>query len=392
MVSADGQRRALLLSYSDIGTDPRVRRQIDWLVEDGWTVDTLGLGGHPSPQVDSHFSLAPAKSWTVTAWGTLAAQFLLTARRRFSITVRRRIPDALRDRVRSGVYQLIVFNEYEFTPWVGDRHDFTAAARGARLHLDLHEYRRTDRRRDTFGGRLTASHYRWVRTHIGDPAFTSRTVVCEPIGALYAEEFDFASPPVVQNAPPFVAQEPSAVDPSEIRMLFHGMPSMHRGFTEILEAMRTLPERFSMTFMVMPNPFMESWLREQIAAHPARDRLHIVPPAPMREIAERINEYDIEIIFYRPREKNLEFALPNKFFESIQGRLAIVVAEGRTMAPIVRRWENGVVVTSGYEGADLAAALQDLTAEDVARMKAGSHAAAQSLNAEAEGRSFRSAL
>ena len=105
------------------------------------------------------------------------------------------------------------------------------------------------------------------------------------------------------------------------------------------------------------------------------------------EIAERINEYDLEIIFYRPLNKNLEFAQPNKFFESIQGRLGIVVAEGKTMAPIVREWENGVVV-SGFEGADLADALASLTAEDVAAMKEASDRAAREFNAEAEGRRF----
>ncbi|AVL96692.1 hypothetical protein AB0O70_04715 [Microbacterium paraoxydans] len=392
MTADPRQGRALLLSYSDIETDPRVRRQVDWLISDGWEVETLGLGGHPSPQVVEHHVLGPAPRWTTTRWGTLVAQFLLTAPARFRATVTSRIPEELRARVRSGRYGLIVFNEYEFTPWVDDRRDFTPEALAGSLHLDLHEYRRTDRRRDTIGGRLTAGHYRWVRRHIGDAAFTSRTVVCAPIGELYAEEFGFPAPAVVQNAPPFVAQEPSPVDEGEIRMLFHGMPSMHRGFTEILDAMRTLPPRFSMTFMIMPNAFMHGWLRDQIAAHPARDRLHIVPPAPMREIAERVNEYDMEIIFYRPREKNLEFALPNKFFESIQGRLAIVVADGRTMAPIVREWQNGVVVTSGYEGDDLASALQGLTAADVEQMKRGSHAAAERLNAAAEGRSFLGAL
>lgn len=378
---------ALIASYSNIESDPRVRRQISWLAEAGWRVDTLGLGAYPADEIHDHFELAPPKAWTTTKWGTAFAHLLLPRRQTFRVTLRSRIPADLRKRVREGAYQLILLNETEFAPWIADRRDFTSKTRTSLLHIDLHEYHNPERRRNTFGGRLTSHHYRWVRNFIGHPLFSSRTVVNDAIGSIYADEFGFEPPVQVRNIPPAVDIRPSDVDAENIRLLFHGMPGMQRGFAEILEAMRSLPDRFSMTFMLMPNQRVHEWLSEEISQHPARARLQIVPPAPMREIAERINEYDLEIIFYRPLNKNLEFAQPNKFFESIQGRLGIVVAEGKTMAPIVREWENGVVV-SGFEGADLADALASLTAEDVAAMKEASDRAAREFNAEAEGRRF----
>ena len=155
--------------------------------------------------------------------------------------------------------------------------------------------------------------------------------------------------------------------------------------------MRVLPARFSMTFMLMPNPAVRARLQEQIDAHPARDRIRIVPPAPMRELAERINGYDLEIIFYRPLERNLEFALPNKFFEAVQGRLGVVVGESPAMAELVREHGIGVVVP-GFEGTDLAAALDALTPDDVERIKAASHRAADVLNAEVEREAFLAAV
>src|SRR5690606_6478832 len=117
-----------------------------------------------------------------------------------------------------------------------------------------------------------------------------------------------------------------------------------RGFQEILAALRELPPRFSMTFMLTDNPAVHAMLRDELKEHPARDRIRIVPPAPMREIAQRSNEYDIEIVFYKPTGVNLQFAMPNKFFEAAQGRLALVVGETETMAPIVREYGHGVVV------------------------------------------------
>jgi len=247
------------------------------------------------------------------------------------------------------------------------------------------------RRRNTLGGRLTSSHYRWIRNFIGCPAFDSRSVVCAPIGELYSREFSIDPPTVIQSAPEFVMQDPGPVDPTEIKLIYHGMASYFRGFSEILEAMRLLPRHFSMTFMLMPDAAVHAQLREEIALHPAKDRIHIVAPAPMPEIAQRINAFDLEIIFFRPRNKNYEFALPNKFFESIQGRLGLIVNEGRTMAPIVREWGNGLVV-DGFEGSDLAAALAPLTADEVDRMKHASAQAARHLNAAAEGQTFLRAV
>ncbi|TFV83800.1 hypothetical protein E4V99_01545 [Microbacterium sp. dk485] len=385
-------RTALVLSYSDLATDPRVRREIDWLTSDGWTVDTLGLGAHPTEAVRDHFVLADPPRWTRGRIGALATHFLLPPRLRLRAQLTDRVPRELRRRIREGGYDLVAFNEYEFTPWVADRRDFTPAALRARLHLDLHEYRSPDVRRRTLGGRLTGGHYRWVRRHIGHPAFTSRTAVNAPIGKLYADEFGVPEPTPVRNAPPYVTGlEPTPVEGERIRMLFHGMPSWARGFHEILEAMRTLPEQFTMTFMLMPNPAALAKLEQEIAAHPARDRMRIVPPAPMRAIAEHINEYDLEIIFYRPLETNLMYALPNKFFEAAQGRLGVVVGETPTMAPLVREHGHGVVVPA-FDAASLRDTLAALTAEDITRFKAAAARVAEIVNADSEGRAFLAAV
>ncbi|PRB64777.1 hypothetical protein [Microbacterium sp. MYb45] len=392
MTTSPAVQTALVLSYSDIASDPRVRREIDWLVSDGWTVDTIGLGAHPTASVRDHFALADAGAFARSRVGTLLAHILLPHRQRFRALVARRIPKEASGRVRSGQYDLVVFNEPEFAPWVEDRKDFTPAARRGRMHLDLHEYHNPDVRRRTLGGRITGPHYRWTRRHIGSPAFTSRTVVNTPIGQLYADEFDIPVPAQVRNAPPFVPDlQPSPVDPTEIRMLFHGLPSWSRGFAELLEALKELPEIFSMTFMLTPNPVVHARLRDEIAVHPAKDRIQIVPPAPMREIAQRINPYDVEVVFYKPTGINLQFAMPNKFFEAAQGRLALVVGETATMAPIVREYGHGLVVPE-FTWESLRDTLAELDAPKVERMKRRSAIVAEAINSDSEGRSFLGAI
>ncbi|WP_336645103.1 glycosyltransferase [Microbacterium sp. USHLN186] len=391
MTAPTGGRTALVLSYSEIKTDPRVRREIDWLVGNGWTVDTLGLGAHPAADVRRHFPLGRAPGWTRGRLGTLITHTLIPPRTRFRMLVSETIPVELRQAVRAGDYDLVVFNEIEFAPWLEDRRDFGAAPSG-RFHLDLHEYRNPDIRRRTLGGRITGAHYRWVRSHIGSARFTSRSAVNTPIGRLYAEEFGIPTPAQVRNAPPYVSDiEPLPVRDGRIRLLFHGMPSWARGFTEILEALESLPAHFTMTFMLMPNPAVIDKLRAAIDRHPARDRIEIVPPAQMRRIAQEINEYDVEVVFYKPLEPNLEFAMPNKFFEAAQGRLAVIVGETPTMAPIVRQYRHGAVVPE-FTSQSLRDTLAALTPETVTQMKRNAAVVAQTLNAESEGQSFLAAI
>ncbi|WP_404438759.1 hypothetical protein LG322_05625 [Microbacterium aerolatum] len=286
----------------------------------------------------------------------------------------------------------MVFNELEFAPWVEDRRDFTPVAMRGRLHLDLHEYHNPDVRRKNLGGRITGPHYRWTRRHIGSPRFTSRSVVNTPIGRLYADEYGIEVPTEVRNAPPFVpGLEPSVVDPADIRLLFHGLPSWSRGFKEILAALRELPPRFSMTFMLTENPAVHAMLKDELATHPARERIRIVPPAPMREIAQTINEFDVEIVFYKPTGVNLRYAMPNKFFEAAQGRLALVVGETETMAPIVREYGHGAVAPD-FTWQSLRDTLGLLDADEVRAMKRRSAVVAAEINAASEGRAFLASM
>jgi hypothetical protein len=92
-------------------------------------------------------------------------------------------------------------------------------------------------------------------------------------------------------------------------------------------------------------------------------------------------------MFYQPDSRNLEFSLPNKFFEAIQGRLGLVIGESPMMSEIVTEYGNGVIV-DGWSTEDLAATLAALTGERIAALKSASHRAAMDINAETERAAF----
>lgn len=382
-------KRALVISQSDLLHDPRVRREIDWLTQSGWTVDTLGLGEMPDPSVRDHFTLGPQARWVRSTLGVLVIYGLLPHRTQFKLLTEDCIPDEAERRVREGEYELILFNDMELIPWVGNSRTFNPAMAATRAHLDLHEYRDPALPMNTPWKILTRRYYKWVRSFVGNARFASRTTVASRLADLWAEELGIEKPTLVRNIPPFEDQKPSPLDGDRVRIIFHGLASPQRGLQEIVDAVRMLDDRFSATFMLKGRAEVIDEIAATFTDIP--DRIKIVPPVPMRDLSRVVNEYDVEIMFYRPLTHNLTYALPNKFFEAVQGRLALVVGESPMMAELVRKYGIGIVV-SGWEASDLAAALSSLDAKTLAGFKAASDRAAHELNAESEGAAMLAAV
>lgn len=382
--TGNGPRRsALVVVNTMIPRDPRVRRQVEWLAGDDWTVDTVGLGEERPERVRDHFPLGPETAPTGLA--ALPFWLLQSNERKFEQLAGGRIPAAARTAVAGGAYDLVVFNDHHFIPWVANG----AIPASTRVHLDMHEYVPARALRDTAYRRLSAPHRDWVRTFIGHPRFTTRTTVARAIAELYAREFGIVPPAIVRNSPPFVDQSPRAVDAARIRLIHHGVGNPHRGLHEMIDAMREVGDRFELTLMLVGAGSVIDELRERAAG--LEDRIRFRDPVPLAELPAVVNEYDLEVMFYPPRNRNLEFALPNKFFEAVQGRIGVVIGESPMMVELVERFGIGVVV-HGWLSADLARALDGITAEEVDRLKRATDVAARELHADVERAAFLAAV
>ena len=377
-------RHALLAVNTDVTHDPRVRRQIDWLTSEGWVVDTLGLGEHPTDQVRDHFALAPVPNWMKTFVGAGVIHALVPYKRRFGLLIRRRFPAEATRRVRDGEYDLVLASDYHFVPWFGDTSTFPADRKVAHVHLDLHEWFPPNLPTYVRGYQIIRPYHRWMRRFFAHPVVDTRSVAGATAG-FYVEEFGFDEPILVRNMPPREDLSPSPVDPERIELIHHGLASWIRGFREMVDAMPLVDERFVLTFMLNGPSEMIDELRAYI--EPQKERIRIVPPVPMRALARSINPFDVEVMFFPPVTENLMWTLPNKLFEAIQGRLALVTGPTLLMQQAVEEYGNGVV-TEGWTPRALADAINSLDAESVTRMKLASDVAAETANAEREKYTF----
>ncbi|MBX7491583.1 capsular biosynthesis protein, partial [Helicobacter sp. Faydin-H70] len=102
------------------------------------------------------------------------------------------------------------------------------------------------------------------------------------------------------------------------------------------------------------------------------------------EIIPFSTQYDIGFYILQPTNYNGYFALPNKFFEFIQARLAIAIGPSPEMARYVKEYHLGIIAKD-FTPQSMAQELNKLTKQDILKYKENANKTARILNAEKEG-------
>ena len=366
----------LVISYSNLATDPRVNRQIRWLNE-SYQVIAAGLTdpGVPGVRFISLSHIPPKK--TFLARGKSALQILA---RRFESHYWR-LPATVKGltTLRGVEADLILANDIEALPLA------VRLAGGRTVIFDAHEYapRQFD---NSLRWRVFLQPYRAYLCRAYIPRTAAMFTVCQGIADQYRRDTG-VTPVVLTNAPEYHDIRPnlrSAGDgasqaAAKIRMIHHGAASPPREIERMIAAMRHLDERFELDFLLVPgSKDYISRLEEMARPHP---RIRFLPPVPMRELVRFSSAYDIGVFLVPPTTFNLRHTLPNKFFEFIQARLAVAVGPSPEMARIVE--QNGCgVVAADFTPEALAAVLTGLDHAQIDIMKQNSDRIAHQMSAE----------
>jgi hypothetical protein len=356
---------------SDLGSDPRVDRQIDFLRTEHRVV-AAGFG--PSAYDDVEFIELERVTLSrpvrrLKRLGALANRILGAHERGYWSD-----PDHRRWRQLLGGLDmdLIVVNDTDMLPLalsIGD---------AAPVVFDAHEYSPTQWEARLLWRLLERPHVRWIcRRYLSSVA--GMMVVSEGIAAMYEREFGVRGV-VVTNAPRFEELAPSGIG-ENIRLVHFGWPNPERRLADTIEAMGLLDEHYSLDLILKAGPSSQRHLeklRERAAGDP---RIRFPDPVPMRDLPRVANAYDIGVFLLPPRHVHQEFTLPNKFFEYIQGRIVPAIGPSPEMTRIVREWDCGIVADD-YTPAALAEGIAGITRERLAELKENVDRAAQELCAE----------
>jgi hypothetical protein len=358
--------QVLVFSFSNLATDPRVDRQIGFL-RTRHKIVAAGLVP-PTQPVDDFVELSiPKRTFLSSAFGV--ARLLTRRYDRLYWTHPAYI--AALERLRNVRVDVVVANDLNSLP--------IALRLGRPVVFDAHEYAPGQFADRAWWRLMIAPYMRWLcRNYI--PQAASMTTIGEAIADAYERDTGVRAT-VVTNAPPHVELEPTQVH-EPIRILHHGGAQLGRGLEEMVRVGQLLDERFTLDFvLVEASPGYREKLIRQAKGNP---RIRFPEPWPMHSLVRQANDYDIGMFLLPPISFQRRFALPNKFFEFVQARLAVAVGPSPEMASIVHRYGCGIVADD-FSAETLAAAINRLTGSEIASFKEASHRAANELSAESNG-------
>lgn len=348
MVGDERSARILCISFSDINRDSRVLRQLDVLAELG-NVTTIGYGDKP-PAATEHLEIdADLPSLPQTPVGVA----LLALRRFDRVELSAPAIRAALDLLQGRRFDAVVANEARAMA-LGHH-----VADGAPVIADMHEWA-PEERAHVRSWRLLVKPFMIHQCRKYLPKMAAVTAVNDSIGELYRERFG-VRPQTVRNAGPFRELVPGEVREGRIRLVHSGGAVPGRNLEALIEAVRELTSTYTLDLYLVPGRddgrYMES-IRALIADEP---RISVHPPVSPGELVDTLNQYDVGIFSLPPLTPNHRFMLPNKIFDFVQARLAVVFGSAPETDRLISEHELGAIAAdaSAHSMRDTLAALDE---------------------------------
>ncbi len=391
----DGKRTAWIISYTGVSNEPRVRRQADALINDGWRVVVCGFDGHsPRPEQWIYIRLPPSDSFSplihrllflLRCAGALVAavgrpKIVATAGalvshwstahwlhiKNYLVRVARKEPGIKPD--------LVIANDY-FTCDVAYA---LCGLVGAKFAVDCHEYATEQSSFDRHWVRWKQPVVRAVEAHYIARADLV-TTVCGGIADLLNSDHRLRRPVLVIRSVPIDQPQPFQPTGERIKVLYHGGIWHVRQLHAAVESMRLWRPEFDLVLRGEGDPSYLAELRRLVTRYGLEDRVLVMPPVPFDRIIPEANGADIGFFSYANFSRQSKFVLPNKFFEYIMAGLALCVVDLPEMCKLMRRYNVGKLIPQHTPQA-IAETINSFTREEIDRCKKASIAAARELN------------
>lgn len=363
----------LILSYTDARRDPRVNRQVKYLKQD-FQITLAGVADLGFEDVDFLQIKRRAKSKWNQAW--IALNLLL---RRYAPALGRFfLVD--KKQAQGKQFDLILVNDAEPLGLAFE------LAKGAPVVFDAHEYYPKEFEHSFLWRLLFQPYMKHLCSKYLSQCAAITTVSCG-IAHAYHQSYG-VMPTVVYSAPGYQDIQPGEPDPENIKLIHHGGANPDRCIELMIEMMDYVDKRFTLDlYLVGAGSYWEN-LRQMAES---RKNINWREPVPMQDIPATANRYDVGVYILKPTGFNTTHALPNKFFEFIQARLAIAVGPSPEMAKIINEHQLGVVAED-FAPQSLGRLLNSLDEKAIYKFKENSDVVACKFSAQASMQVMRGVL
>jgi hypothetical protein len=370
------RKKALVISFSSLKSDARVKRQIGFLKNTGFEIAAVCYDAE-DPDIKLIKVNPPRLS---IARKALSGVLLLL--RRYSSAYKLLYGQQISfDRS----FDLIVANDIEALPLAfqlkGD----------AKILFDAHEYA-PRHFENKLSWRIFFQGFNKFFCAKFIPQVDGMMTIGEGIAKEYEKHYG-VSPVIITNAPAYYEIQPKPTDPKKIRLVHQGIANPSRKLELMFEMMEHLDDRFSLDLMLM-NPIHRSnivYFEKLKELAKVNSRIRFVPPVPTDKIVSTINQYDVGIVLIPPINFNYQNTLPNKFFECIQARVALAIGPIPEMRKITEQYAIGVVAED-FNPISLAKKINALNANEIELFKRNTTNVAKEMNGEQNGIHFKDLL
>lgn len=356
----------LLIAYHEVARDPRVYRQIKWL-HDKFNIFTVCK--IPDLSLDVNYIIYPSESYFKSK-----LRLILLKLRLFDKYLWNKPNLELVEKLKNHNYDIIIAHHINLLPIA-----FRISSK-AKIILDAHEFY-TEVYNDSFLWRfLMKDYYIWLSDNF-IPKCDLVIAVNESMRKMYESKYKIKTQ-YITNAADYEDLSPRDVSPSKIKIIHHGLASSSRKLELMIEVMKYVDSRFSLTFSILEiNRLSSIYVNKLKKLAQNNPNIEFIKPVPGNEVISLGNKYDIGLFFMPPSNINEEYSLANKFFQYVQSRLMLAVSPLPEMKRLVEEYNIGIV-SKDYSPISMANALNSLTHEQVLYFKAQSNKHALDLSAQ----------
>ena len=349
----------LIISYSPLSRDPRVRRQIEHLKR---TYNIIAVGLDNPLIEDVKYIQYPSLFFTNI--GDKISYILGVLQKNYERFYWKKNKE-LYDILTNESFDLIISNDPEPLPLVAR----LAEDKNIKFIADMHEYSPRENEGSIKWNLLFKSYKTYLCRQYLSRA-SSITTVCQGIAEEYMQAFDLNNIEVVTNAPDYNNSKMRSTIPNEVRIVHHGAASSSRRIENMLETMKYVDTRFHLDLYLVPGD--EDYLNKLKKKYSKYQNISFKEPVVYTDIIDMLSEYDIGLFILQPTNISYYHALPNKFFEFAQAGLAIAIGPSPEMASYLERYKCGIIAKD-FTPKTMAKALNSLSLKDIQMLRNNSH-------------------
>jgi len=360
------KQKILILSFSNLDSDPRVLRQIQFLAD----TYEITAAGYKNPQINGikFIDVSPKPQ---NLFQKIRGGIRLLTHQYESYYWNHPRTCSTFELLQNIETDLIIANDIDSLPIA------LKIAGKAKVIYDAHEYSPCEFE-DLLVWRIFYQQYKTYLCQTYLPHVDEMLTVSPSITEAYFKTFQ-RKPKLLTNAPEFIELTPGPVDASKIRLVCHSSAMPSRKLELLIKLFAYLDDRFTLDLILVPQS--ENYLKQLKKMASRYPQIGFPPPVPTRSIAQHLNQYDVGVYLLPPSNFNNAQALPNKFFEFIQARLAVVIGPSPEMKKIVEQYSCGLI-SEDFSAKKLAEQLMQLDKASIEQYKHNSNKAAHEFCAE----------